>query len=104
MCFPLSYDSTITSRWHRSKKGLGNTTSGCLEKFSLNLLRFLASTLRSSCDFMRAANSSRPSFMLSQFRSGNIHVVVLRERGPVDLRAATRPDGLALEVGEDVCE
>ena len=35
---------------------------------------------------------------------GDLHAVVLRERGPVDLRAATRPDGLALEVGEDVCE
>merc|ERR1719458_2334418 len=74
MCLPLSYDSTITSRWQRSKNGLGNTMSGCFEKLALNLLRFLASTLRSSCDFMSTANSSRPSFMLSQFRSGNIHV------------------------------
>ena len=36
--------------------------------------------------------------------NGDLHAVVLSERGPVDLRAAPRPDGLALEVGEDVAE
>ena len=35
---------------------------------------------------------------------GDLDAVVLRERGPVDLRAAPRPDGLALKVGEDVAE
>ena len=35
---------------------------------------------------------------------GNLHSVVLRERGPVDLRAAARPQRLAVKVGEDVGE
>ena len=35
---------------------------------------------------------------------GDLHAVVLRERGPVYLRAAPRPNWLALEVGEDVAE
>ena len=35
---------------------------------------------------------------------GDLDAVVLGERGPIDLRAATRPHGLAVKVGEDVGE
>ena len=33
---------------------------------------------------------------------GDLDAVVLCERGPVDLRAAPRPHGLAVKVGKDV--
>ena len=35
---------------------------------------------------------------------GDLDAVVLGERGPVDLRAAARPHGLAVKVGEDIGE
>ena len=35
---------------------------------------------------------------------GDLDAVVLGERGPVDLSAAPRPHGFAVEVGEDVGE